>query len=47
MSNKEIVYEESMPVLQLIKHIEVPSHDIATVMDGIAEAMSEEKLKRA
>ena len=47
MSNKEIVYEESMPVLQLIKHIEVPSQDIATVMDGIAEAMSEEKLKRA
>ena len=34
-----------MQVLRLIGHIEVPSQDIATLMDGIAEAMSEEEIE--
>ena len=37
--------EDDVPVLQLIGHIEMPSQNIATVMDGIAEAMSEEEEK--
>ena len=33
-------------MIHLIGHIELPSQDIATVMDGIAEAMTEEDEKK-
>ena len=39
------VTENSDPVIHLIGHIELPSLDIATVMDGITEAMTEEEEK--
>ena len=44
-TNENVVDEDDVPVLQLIEHIEMPSQNIATVMDGIAEAMSEEEEK--
>ena len=41
----EDVTIDSDPVIHVIGHMELPSQDIATVMDGIAEAMTEEEEK--